>query len=422
MKCFGDFGGRQYYSEDEMGFKISMPKIKLPKITIAAPKITMPTTASGILKDVGKVAGNVLKETNPLTITKNVMTSIPVLKDVYREADKFTGGTITKLTNVTNLPAKALQGKPISKQELIEAAMVAAQVGAIVASGGSASALIGAGAGALKNGPLGQSSFGRNLLTFAEIAGNAAALHSAASSQLANQAGKTAVDAASQAVKDKAMAMAKTEVEKEFQKRTGIPVSMVTKLYDVTSGKEFTAQTPKDILKVVAEDQLKKAGLGDSVTQAILTNNAAQLGVMIKDAPNLAMSQAKREIAAQKIKLESALKLENIKKKIEEKTDKALKEATDVEKLRERVEKEVNEEAKKLLQKELAKALEGLLGDQKQLVQMAEQYELEAAQDAVLVAAAQEGRLKSNLPVIIGGVLAASVVGFVTYKYVKGSK
>ncbi len=426
MKCFGDFGTENMPAIDEsydssMGFKISMPKFKVPKITISAPKITVPTTLPGIIKDVGKVAGNVLKETNPLTITKNVMTSIPVLKDVYRETDKFTGGTITKLTNVSNLPAKALQGKPISKQELIEAVMVAAQVGAIVASGGSASALIGAGAGALKNGPLGKTSFGRNVLMFAEIAGNAAALHSAASSQVAQQAGKTAADAATQAVKDKAMAMAKTEAEKEFQKKTGIPVALATNLYNVTSGKPFTAQTPKDVLKVVAEDQLKKAGLGDSVTQAILTNNAAQLGVMIKNAPDLAMDKAKRELAAQKIKLESSLKLENIKKNIEREADKALTEATDIEKLREKAEKELNAEAKKLLQKELAKRLEDLMGRQQKLVQSAEQYELEAAQSAVLIAAAEEGRLKTNTPIVVGSIAVAAIVaGFIIYKKMEG--
>lgn len=432
MKCFGDFGVDNMPGIDEsydpsMGFK-------MPKITIKPIKVKLPTTLKAVVKDIGKVAGNVMRETNPLTITKNVMTKIPVLKDVYREVDKFTGGTITKLTNVSNLPAKALQGKPISKQELIEAAMVAAQIGAIVASGGSASALIGAGAGALKNGPLGETSFGRNLLTFAEIAGNAAALSKAASAQVAEQAGKKvaleaakktsseiAMEAAQKAVKDKAMAMAKSEAEKEFQKRTGIPVALATNLYNVTSGKPFSAQTPKDVLKVVAEDQLKKMGLGDSVTQAILSNNAAQLGVMIKDAPNLAMDKAKREIAAQKVKLESSLKLENLKKKIEKDAEKALADATDIEKLREKAEKEVNAEVKKRLQKELAERLDALMKKQKNIVAAGEEYELEAAQSAVLVAAAQEGRLPSSkAPIIIGGVAAAAVAGFFIYKNMEG--
>jgi type III secretion system FlhB-like substrate exporter len=419
MKCFGDFGidniPPDNSSESAMGFKI-----KAPKISISKPKITVPTSVKGIIKDVGKVGGQYAQAINPLQQIKSIATKIPVISDVYRETDKFTGGTITKLTNVSNLPAKALQGKPISKQELIEAAMVTAQVAAIVASGGSASALIGAGAGALKNGPLGKTSLGRNLLTFAEIAGNAAALHSAAGTQLAQQAGKTATDAASQAVQDKAMAMAKTETEKEFQKKTGIPVSMVTKIYDVTSGKEFDAQTPRDVLNVVAEDQLKKAGLGDSVTQAILSNNAAQLGVAISKAPDLALDKAEREIAAQKIKLESATKLENIKKNIESKADKTLSDATDIEKLREKAEKEVNAEAKKLLQKELANALQGFLGNQRQLVNMAERYQIEAAQDSVLIAAAEEGRLKSKIPVIMGGIAAATVLGLIAYNTMEG--
>ena len=406
MKCLGDFG--QNYNDDAgMGWSFKVPTPKL--------SIKFPTSIKGVVKDIGKVAGQGLKATNPLNQLKAVMTSIPLLKDVYRETDKFTGGTITKLTNVSNLASKVLMGKGISKAELFEAAMVAAQVGAIVASGGTASAFIGAGAGALKNGPLGKSSFGRNLLTFAEIAGNAAALSGAAGGQLAQQAGKdVAMDAAQKAVKDKAMSLAQTSAEKEFQKRTGIPVAMASSLYNVTSGKPFTAQTTKDVLKVVAEDQLKKAGLSDSVSQAILSNNAAQLGIMIKNAPNLAIDKVKRELEAQKIKLTSATKLENIKKKIEAKAEKSLKDATNAEAIRAKIEKELNAQTKKVLEKQLADMLAGMMRGDKELVANAEAYQLEAAQASVMIAAAEEGRYESTNKVLLigGGIAVASVAAY----------
>jgi hypothetical protein len=423
MKMLGDFGSEEMTEYEEvtnldsgMGWpkiKIKKPKIsiKAPKVTIKPLKVKLPTTAKGLLRDIGKVSGEGLKIMNPLNQVKMIMTNVPLLKDVYRETDKFTGGTITKLTNVSNLASKALKGKPISKGELIEAAMVAAQIGAIVASGGSASAFIGAGAGALKNGPLGKTSLGRDLLTFAEIAGNAAALSKAAGSQMAQQAGKKAaqeagrsiaVEAATKAVKDKAISIARTKAEDEFQKKTGSPVGMLSKLYNVTSGKSFSAQTPKDILKVVAEDKLKKLGLGDSATQAILSNNAAQLGVAIRNAPSLAMDKAKRELQAQKIKAQSALSLEGMKKKIEKKVDKSLKDATNIQGIMAQMDKTIDAKAKEILRKQLAEQLDRLSTQQSSLVRDAEEYQLQASRDSVKVAAAEEGRLVDNNKIIAG--------------------
>jgi hypothetical protein len=392
--------------DEGLGFKISFKK---PKITIAPIKVTPPKNIAAAIKDIGKATGNVLRETNPLTITKNVMTSIPVLKDVYRETDKFTGGTLTKLTKVSNLPSRALQGKPISKADLIEAAMVGAQIGAIVASGGSAASIIGATSGALKNGPLGQSTLGRNILAVAEIAGNAAAIHQAASSQLATQAGKqatteagkklaekTAFDAATQAVKDKAKGIIKSKAEEEFEKKTGIPTTIASKVYNLTSGKGITAVTPKDVLKVVAEDRLKKAGLGDSVTQAILSNNAAALGVTIKNAPNLLMDEAKRKATAEKIRLAESLKLENIKKKIDSKLTDTLNRAKDIDALHDKIAKEANNTLKAQMEKQLASMLSDNMKDQEKAASLAEEYQLEAAKGSINVAAAEEGRYVSE--------------------------
>lgn len=418
MKCLGDFG-QNYNDDNEMGFSFKLPSVKLPSIRLPVklPSVTvkLPTTINAVIRDLGKVTGEGMRIANPLNQIKATWTKIPVLKDIYRETDKFLGGTITSLTNVSNLTSKVLSGKGISQAELLEAVMVAAQVGAIVASGGSAAAFIGAGAGALRKGPLGQSEFGRNLLTFAEIAGNAAALSGAAGSQLAQQAGKdVAMDAAQKAVKDKAMSMAQTAAEKEFQKRTGIPVALATNLYNVSTGQPFTAKTTKDILKVVAEDQLKKAGLSDSVTQAILSNNAAQLGVAIRNAPNLAIDAAKREIEAQKIKLASAANLENIKKKIEMKAEKALKDATDADAIRKKIEVELNAQAKKILEQQLASIMSGLLQNQKEIVAIGEEYQIESAQASVMIAAAEEGRYESTNKVLLigGGIVVASVAAY----------
>lgn len=416
-KVAPEFSG--YGEEGFGGFSIKAPKIKFkaPKVTIkkVVPKITIDTKKP--LKTITNAGGDAWRIVNPLNIYKKAAESTPFLNDIYSGADKILGGTISSVTNVSNLPTKLLKGQKISQADIMEAVMVAAKVGAIVASGGSAAALVSVGAGALKGGPLGKTSFGRNFLTLVEIAGVAAAIHSAAASQVATQAAEqgaaqtsslTAGQAAQKAVENHVGNVVKTEIEKEFEKKTGIPVTVATKIYNVATGDAKLATLPKDIAKHVAEEQLKKAGLGSTVTQAILSNNAAQLGVMIKDAPNLLMSKAQRELQAQKLKAEKYLTIDGLRKIAKEKADRAIASATNLENIKKKLEAEKD----KLIQAQLQKQMNKLLGEhskiQKEAIDATRDAEYESAVASVEIAAAEEGRYvaPSKLPVIAGlGVL-----------------
>jgi len=411
-------------NEDEnLGFsfslpKISLPKISAPKVTVSAPKVVINTATP--LKTVTHAAGDYLTIINPLNVVKNVATKIPVLKDVYRETDIFTGGAISKLTDVTNLPAKFLQEGKISKEDLFLALTTAMQVAAIVASGGSAGAVIAVSSNQLKQGTLGKSALGRDLLTLTTIAGTAYALNAAAEGQIAAQSSdqvsveagkeiqkKTVSEVVQGAIKDRA----KSEAEVAFEKKTGIPVGIATKIYNVANGDAKIATLPKDIIKKTAEDKLKKAGLSDAMTQAILSNNAEALGVAIKDAPNLAIDKAKRDIEAAKVKAQETLTVAGLQKIAKEKSDKAIAQAKDVDAHKAKLDKMVAGEAKKQADKLFQEALKKLGLLQKDAVDAAFDYEIGSAQAAVRVAAAEEGRYSDMTGPLVLGVTALLGVG-----------
>lgn len=423
VQCVDSFGGNTMLGSHDGGLgwpkiKVGKPKIKIsaPKVTIKAPKITMPKNAAAALKDVGKIAAKSL--TAPYQISTSIIKATPGLKDVYKGVDKLTGGTLSSVERVVNLPNRIAAGKPISKAELMEAAMVALKVGAIVASGGSAASLVSAGAGMLKAGPLGKSNFGKNILSIAEIAGGAAAIHQAAtakaaakvaetgSKQLAQQAAQTATkevakktmqQSVQEAVKAKGLDMVKQRALSEVQKKTGIPAGILLAAYDVNNAEASLADKAKMFSQKIGEDKLKQAGLGGAMTQAIISGNAQALGVMVKNAPDLAMSKAKRELEAQKIKIMNQASLDGMKAKLDKKIAKAQKDATDIEKLKDRIDKE----ADKLIQKELNNQLAKLMASNgkatDELMIESSQYEVEAARTAVKVAAAEEGRYTSDM-------------------------
>jgi hypothetical protein len=392
-------------------------KLKVPKVTINTKKP---------LQTIAKATGNVAHVLNPLVQIKSVATIVPVVKDVYRETDKFTGGTISQLTRVTDLPAKFLVTGQVSPQELMEALTVAMKVGAIVASGGSAGAIIAVASGQLKQGPLGQTALGRELLTLGEVAGTAYAISSVAGEQIASQAAQKttanasseiAKDTVSEAVKGQIKTRAKTLAEKEFEKKTGIPVGIASKIYDVSKGSASIATLPKDVLKKVSEEQLKKAGLSDSMTQAILSNNAKALSVAIKDAPNLAIDKAKRDIKAAAIKAEQTLTVAGLQKLAKDKVDRAIAKAKDTDALNKKIIAMAEGEAKKQAQKLLASSLKDLSKTQKEATDAAYDLKIGSAKSSLIVSAAEEGRyVESALPLIFGVTALLGVGAFYLLK------
>lgn len=457
------------FGEDDgnMGFSLKVPKIKVkikkPKITVkkVIPKITINTKTP--LKTLSHAGGDAWRIVNPVNQMHAVIDKVPMLKQLHKETDKVLGGTLSSLDRISNLPYKALKGKPISSGEIMEAVVMAVKVGAIVASGGSAVALIAAGAGMLKAGPLGKTSFGRNLLTLVEVAGVASAIYSAGASQLATQGATqagatagatatgqatamTATQAGQKAVEQHVANVVKSKLEEEFEKKTGIPVTVATKIYNVASGDAKLATLPKDIAKEVAtkvmkksglgpemtkaimegrapemskvaEEQLKKAGLGDTVTQAILSNNASQLGVLIKDAPNLALSKAERQLKAEAIRAEKYLSVENLRKIAKEKADKAIADATNMQKLKEKLDKEKDKLIKAELEKQFNKLVISYGKSQQESVDAVREAELEGARASILIASAEEGRYASqtNVPMIAGAIGLTAIAGYFLY-------
>lgn len=395
-----------------------------PKITIGKPKVTINTKKP--LKTISKAAGTYLHVINPLTYVKAIGTNVPVLKDIYRETDKFTGGTISSLVRVTDLPSKFLISGKVSKADLLEALTVALKVGAIVASGGSAGAIIAVSSSQLKQGTLGKTALGRDLLTLGEVAGTAYAISSAASSQVASQstqkvsaeAGKEiAKDAVTESVKGQIKTRVKTLAEKEFEKKTGIPVGVASKIYNVSNGSASIASVPSDVLKKVSSDQLKKAGLSDAMTQAILSNNAKALGVAIKDVPNLAIDKAKRDLASATIKAKETLTVAGLQKLAKEKSDKAIAKAKDVDALNNKIASMAEGELKKQNQKLLAEALKQLGLSQKEAIDAAYNLKIGSAKAALIVSASEEGRyVESNIPMILG---VTALIGLGTFYLLK---
>lgn len=373
-----NFGNTMLGGHDEgLGFTIKKPKIKVsaPKIKVSAPKITAPKSFTAAVKDVGKIAAKAV--TGPTQVGLSIVKATPLVKDVYKGVDKLTGGTLTSAERVLDLPNKIAAGKPVSKGELIEAAMLAAKIGAIAASGGSAASIVSATSGALKNGPLGQSALGKNILTITEIASTGMAVKDI--------------------IEQQAKSQAKTIAAKELEKKVGIPFSVIQAAYGVTSGQGSIAEKAKMFATKVGEDKLAQAGLGPSTRQAILSGNAEALGVMIKDTPNLAMSKAQREAEAQKVRLLKEASLEGLKSKIDKKVAQAQKDATDVQTLKDRADKEVNAQVKKQLENQLASLMKKIVKDQGEVQEMVAEHQLEAAQTSIKVAAAEEGRYTSSM-------------------------
>jgi hypothetical protein len=384
-------------SDESLGFSFSLPKIKIaaPKVTIkkVIPKVVINTKTP--LKTISKGVADGLKVINPLNQLKSIANSTPFTKNLLDQTDKVLGGSISSLTRVSNLSSKVLEGKGISKAEIMEAIMVSIKVGAIVASGGSSAALLSAGAGAMKNGPLGKSAFGKNLLTGVELV------------------------AGGVAVKDILEKQAEGVAAKEIENRTGIPVNILHSAYGTSKSTSSIEDFSKSLAKKVSEDQLKKAGLGNTMSQAILSGNAQALGVAISDAPNLAMDKAKREALALEIKARNIASVESIRSKAKEKADRAIAEAKDMQKLQAQIEKEKNILIKKELDGQFKKLIDSYSSNQKDALMLSLKSEIEAAKASLEIAAAQEGRYVSSFKtnaIVIGAFSTAVLISYLIYK------
>lgn len=83
-------------------------------------------------------ASNIAVQLNPTRLVYNFLAENPLTSHTFKELDKFTGGMITNLNNVSDLMYRAARGDAISKQELIKDAMFGLQVAALVVGGPAA--------------------------------------------------------------------------------------------------------------------------------------------------------------------------------------------------------------------------------------------------------------------------------------------
>jgi hypothetical protein len=223
-------------------------------ITKPALKIAGDTWDSKVGKLARKVVFN--KFTDPGYIIKQqhkLFNKIPIVGPAYNTIDRYSGGTLTQVEVASQVSGKLGRGEPVTKAELLTAAVVAIKAGAIAGAaftGGASMALIAGAstmAGSMKQGPLGNTAVGRTLLTVGEVAGTAyiafstggaatAAEKSAeeAGKQAATQVAQKAVEetakqaaektvqqAITEAIKRKAQEMAAEKVGREVAKKTG---------------------------------------------------------------------------------------------------------------------------------------------------------------------------------------------------------
>lgn len=87
----------------------------------------------------------------------------------FTKLDALTGGLITSVQMFGQTTIKAVQGAHISREETMNALMVMAKVGILVASGGSAASVIGAVSSQLSQGTLGESAFGKAVLSLGSV-------------------------------------------------------------------------------------------------------------------------------------------------------------------------------------------------------------------------------------------------------------
>jgi hypothetical protein len=273
--------------------KISLPKVSLPQVrlpNIKLPPVKIPKL-SDIVHEASKAAGAMINA--PLHFSRQVLTHVPLVKDVYKGVDNLTGGTVESLYRSAMLPGNAMQGKPVSQAEFIEAVSNAAKVGTIVATGGAAVSLISAGSSALAKGPLGKTPMGKTLLSVGEVAS-------------LSTIGKQSL---TKVLEQKAIDEAKKQAATEAGKKGGILGSIAASAatgalakgagFGVDGGKELPLQaTSKSVAKTsqIAEAAGKEAA--KKAAEAVKTSGLKfDTAAAQQEFINQAQEQAKRQVA-----------------------------------------------------------------------------------------------------------------------------
>lgn len=146
-----------------------------------------------LFEDLKQFVGNIIAYTNPVYLTSQIMKNVPILKDIYSELNKLTGGFLDKLEFVSTVPGRLVKGDQLTKEEIAITAVVALRFAAVFMAGPIGSMAFNAmaisqAAGILKAGTLGKIPWVNDILTFTEIAGATASGIYAAGGSFTNYA------------------------------------------------------------------------------------------------------------------------------------------------------------------------------------------------------------------------------------------
>ena len=116
-----------------------------------------------------KIARVFFIEINPFHWIYSGLSTNPYTEHMFRELDKFTGGTCTSFEDVNIVVGRSLSGETITTREIVSDVIFVVKVVLVLVTGGAA-AWIGFAADQLKGGYLGESETGRVILTIASAA------------------------------------------------------------------------------------------------------------------------------------------------------------------------------------------------------------------------------------------------------------
>jgi len=181
-----EFTSNTWNMVDEIKSKTNQAKEATIDYTTAQAKLQIDPYTKLAKGDVKGAGGAYLKAIDPgqaLLIDDKYLKELPLVQDVYKEVDVYTGGLVQRGVSAGTMPGKLVRGKPglgltdekVSKAEFIQNMVFYAQMAAIVLSGGSAAAVIGFMSAQMKQGPLGETETGRTILTVGAVVGIAAA-------------------------------------------------------------------------------------------------------------------------------------------------------------------------------------------------------------------------------------------------------
>jgi hypothetical protein len=143
----------------------------IERAIIAIAKVIREIDWKAVGKFMGEVYGYILVNLNPAHLAWEFLKAFPLTSHLAKQLDELTGGLFTTLDNLSTLAGRALRGDPISKAELFKDCLFCIKLAVAFFAGPVG--WVAFAAGQLKQGTLGKTALGRDILSIIEIAGYA---------------------------------------------------------------------------------------------------------------------------------------------------------------------------------------------------------------------------------------------------------